>query len=246
MIRTLKAAPALIALALLTAAGAAAAQQARGVNPADIDSRVDLIVKRVNLHPSGRTDVVTGKFDYKINNNWGVNFEFPAHAKLSVPGFSTSGNGDLFARARYIQPTASGWIYGASFETVAPTAKEDSLGTGRWQVNVGALAVKPWTRAFLTAFVAKQTTSLGGDAHRAKFSNTEVRLVPVMVLADGWALSGEVRQTWEHRSDASWQRVEGTLNKQFTAQWAGSLTYARDLGDLKDRGTFSAAVKYFF
>ncbi len=240
--------PALTALliALAAFAASATAQEARGVNPADIDSRFDLIVKRVKLDPSGTTDVVTAKFDYKLNTQWGLNFELPAYTRLSVPGSSASGNGDLFARARYIQPTVSGWIYGASFEVVAPAASKDELGTGRWQVNVGALAVKPWTRAFLTAFVAKQTTSMGGDADRAKFSNTELRLVPVMMLADGWALSGELRQTWEHRSDASWQRVEGTLNKQFSAQWAGSLGYSHDFGDKKDRGTFSAAVKYFF
>lgn len=235
----------LLALAAFAPA-VAVAQEARGVNPADIDSRIDLIVKRVNLDPDGTTEVVTVKFDYKINNNWGANFELPAYTKLSVPGFSTSGNGDLFARARYIQPTASGWIYGGSFEVVAPAASKDELGTGRWQVNVGGLAVKPWSRAFLTAFVVKQTTSVGGDADRAKFSNTEIRLVPVMMLADGWALSGELRQTWEHRSDASWQRAEGTLNKQFSAQWAGSLGYSRDFGDKKDRGAFSAAIKYFF
>lgn len=233
-------------LLALCAAAPVSAQEARGVNPADIDSRIDLIVKRVNLDPNGSTDIVTFKFDYKLNNNWGLNFELPAYTKLSVPGFSATGNGDLFARARYIQPTASGWIYGASFEIVAPAASKDQLGTGRWQGNVGALAVKPWTRAFLTAFVLKQTSSMGGDSDRAKFSNTEVRLVPVMMLSGGWALSGELRQTWEHRSDASWQRVEGTLNKQFSAQWAGSLSYSRDSGDRKDRGAFSAAVKYFF
>jgi hypothetical protein len=233
-------------LLALSAIAPALAQEARGVNPADIDSRIDLIVKRVNLDPDGTTDVVTFKFDYKLNSHWGVNFELPAYTKLSVPGFSATGNGDLFARARYIQPTASGWIYGASFEVVAPAASKDELGTGRWQGNVGALAVKPWTRAFLTAFVLKQTTSLGGDADRAKFSNTELRLVPVLMLGDGWALSGEVRQTWEHRSNASWQRVEGTLNKQFSSRWAGSLGYSHDFGDKEDRGALSAAAKYFF
>jgi len=237
-------------LALLAAASlmasAASAQEARGVNPADIDSRVDLIVKHVKLDPSGTTDVVTFKFDYKLNNNWGLNFELPAYNKLSVPGLSATGNGDLFARARWIQPTASGWIVGASFEVVAPTASKDALGTGRWQGNVGALAVKPWSRSLITAFVLKQTTSLWGDDDRAKFSNTELRLVPVVMLANGWAVSGEVRQTWEHRSSQSWQRVEATLNKQFSAQWAGSLGYSHDFGDKKDRGTMSAAVKYFF
>ncbi len=233
-------------LALSAAAASASAQEARGVNPADIDSRIDVIVKRVNLDPDGTTDIVTLKFDYKLNNNWGINFELPAYTKLSVPGFSASGNGDLFARARFIQPTASGWIYGAAFEVVAPAASRDELGTGRWQGNLGVLAVKPWSRSFLTAFVAKQYTSLGGDADREKFSNTEVRLVPVLMLQDGWALSGDLRQTWEHRSNLSWQRIEATVNKQFTPQWAGSLGYTHDFGDRKDRGAIAATVKYFF
>lgn len=236
----------LLVATLAAATGIASAQESRGVNPADIDSRFDVIVKRVNLDPDGSTDIVTVKFDYKLNNNWGLNFELPAYTKLSVPGFGASGNGDLFARARFIQPTASGWIYGAAFEVVAPAANKDPLGTGRWQGNIGVLAVKPWTRSFLTAFVAKQFTSLGGDSHRAKFSNTEVRLVPVLMLADGWALSGDLRQTWEHRSSQSWQRVEATINKQFDVQWAGSFGYTHDFGDKKDRGALAATLKYFF
>jgi hypothetical protein len=236
------------ATALLMTVGASSlanAQEARGINPADIDSRVDLIYKRINLHPSGSTDIWTAKYDYKLNNQWGLNFELPFASKLSVPGFSVSGNGDLFARARWIVPDGA-MTYGLSFETVLPIASDDALGTGRYQLNVGALAVKAWSRSFLTAAVIKQTTSLGGDSHRDDFSNTEIRLVPVVILSGGWAITGDIRQTWEHRSNLSWQRVEATLNKQITAQWAGSVSYSRDFGDKKDDGTFSAAVKYFF
>ena len=222
------------------------AQESRGVNPADIDSRVDLIYKRVNLSPEGKTDIWTLKYDYKINNQWGLNFELPVAAKLNVPGFSTSGVGDLFARARYIVPGQDGWTYGLAFEGVAPTASKDPLGTGRYQLNVGGLAVKAWSRSFLTAFTLKQYTSLGGDSDRAKFSNTEVRIVPVFILPDGWAVTGDIRQTWEHRSNQSWQRLELTLNKQFSSQWAGSIGYTKDLGDKKDDGAIGLTVKYFF
>lgn len=44
---------ALIATILTTGAHT---QQARGVNPADIDSRFDAIVKRIRLDPIGATD----------------------------------------------------------------------------------------------------------------------------------------------------------------------------------------------
>ena len=239
-------APLCVAAAAACLFNSAQAQEARGVNPADIDSRIDLIYKRVNLHPEGKTDIWTIKYDYKLNNQWGLNFELPVAAKLSVPGFSASGLGDLYARARWIVPGADGWTYGLAFETVLPTASKDPLGTGRYQMNVGGLAVKAWSRSFLTAFTMKQITSVGGDDHRDKFSNTEMRLVPVFILSDGWAITGDVRQTWEHRSSKSWQRLELTVNKQFTTQWAASLGYTRDFGDKKDDGAIGATVKYFF
>lgn len=237
-------------LALLTGSAAmfcvaSHAQQARGVNPAEIDSRFDVIAKRVGLDPSGSTQSLTLKYDYKLNQAWGLNFELPVYTKLSQPGFQRSGNGDLFARARWIVP-AGAWTYGASMETVLPVASKDETGTGRYQLNVGALVVRAFSPSFLAAAVIKQTTSVGGDSGRAKFSNTDARVVPVFIMADGWAITGELRQTWEHRSNLSWQRAEVTLNKQIDQHWAGSLSAGRDFGDREDRGAFSVALKYFF
>jgi hypothetical protein len=244
-IRTKRIAQTLTALIGTSLCAVVLAQESRGVNPADIDSRFDVIVKRIRLESSGDTTSMTFKYDYKLNTQWGLNFELPVYTKLSLPGFSRSGNGDFFARARWIVP-AGAWTYGASFETVLPVASKDELGTGRYQLNAGGLAVRAFSRSFLAAAVVKQTTSMGGDSARDKFSNTELRVVPVFILPDGWAVTGEVRQTWEHRSGLGWQRVEATLNKQLDLHWAGSLSLSRDFGDRKDRGAISAAVKYFF
>lgn len=231
--------------AILTASACAQAQQARGVNPAEIDSRFDVIAKRVNLDPDGTADSLTLKYDYKLNANWGLNFELPVYSRVSAPGLTATGNGDLFARARWIVP-AGAWTYGASLETVLPVASQDALGTGRYQLNAAALLVRVFSPQFIAAVAAKQVTSVGGDSDRDKFSNSEVRLVPVLILDQGWAVTGELRQTWEHRSDLNWQRVEVVLNKQFTPHWAGSLGAGRDFGDREDRGAVSVALKYFF
>lgn len=233
------------ALAAVAWFGVAHAQQARGVNPAEIDSRFDVIVKSVELEPKGRTQSMTLKYDYKLNASWGLNFELPVYTRLTQPGFQRSGNGDLFARARWIVP-AGAWTYGASFETVLPVASKDELGTGRYQLNVGGLVVRAFSPSFIAAAVLKQTTSVGGDSARDKFSNTDFRVVPVFILPAGWAITGEIRQTWEHRSNLNWLRLEGTVNKQIDANWAGSLSYGRDSGDRKDGGAVSLAVKYFF
>ena len=238
---TCAAAVGLIALA----GGMAQAEQARGVNPADIDSRVDVIFKRVALDPDGSAQSLTFKFDYKLGPEWGLNFEFPVYSRLTLPGFHWSGNGDLFARARWIVQ-AGAWTYGASVETVLPLASEDELGTGRYQLNVAGLVVRAFSPSFLAAGALKQTTGFGGDDTRASISNTEVRLVPVFILPEGWAVTGELRQTWEHRTDFSWQRAEITLNKQFNLNWAGSVSTSRDFSDRRDGGGVSMALKYFF
>ena len=234
-----------IALAALAWGTAAQAQQARGVNPADIDSRFDVIAKQINLDPDGTSRSLTFKYDYKLGSAWGLNFELPAYSRLALPGLTRTGNGDLFARARWIVPHGA-WTTGASFETVLPVASKDELGTGRYQFNVGALAVRAFSPSFITAGVIKQSTSFGGDSARPKISNTEVRLVPVFILPAGWAVTGELRQTWEHETRLRWQRTEATLNKQFDLHWAGSLSLSRDYGDRPDRGAVSVALKYFF
>lgn len=238
--------PRLALLVAALAAGASAqAQQSRGVNPADIDSRFDVIVKHIGLEPSGNTRSMTLKYDYKLNNHWGLNFELPAYTKLSQPGFERSGNGDLFARARWIVP-AGAWTYGAAVETVLPIASKDELGTGRYQLNVSGLVVRAFSASFLTAAALKQSSSIGGDSARPAISSTDFRIVPVFILPDGWAVTGELRQTWEHKTELTWQRAEVSLNKQFDAQWAGSVSAGRDFGDRKDRGAYSVALKYFF
>ncbi|MCA3019331.1 MAG: hypothetical protein ING73_05110 [Rhodocyclaceae bacterium] len=227
-------------------ATAAHGQQVRGVNPAEIDSRFDVIAKTIELDGSGRTNSLTLKYDYKLNSNWGLNFELPTYTRLSTPVLSATGNGDFFARARWIAP-AGAWTYGASAETVLPTASKDALGTGRYQANVAGLAVYAASPSFILAGVVKQTSSVGGDTKRPSFSNTEVRLVPVIILSQGWAVTGELRQTWEHKGgNKTWQRAEIVANKQFSAQWASSLSYSRDFGDRRDQGAFSLALKHFF
>ncbi|MEG2884857.1 MAG: hypothetical protein RR884_09785 [Acinetobacter sp.] len=221
------------------------AEPVRGVNPADIDNRFDVIVKHIKLATTGHTDSVTLKYDYKLNNNWGLNFELPVYTKISASNFERTGNGDLFMRTRWIMPIDIG-SYGVSAEIVLPTAGKDELGTGRYQFNVGGLIVYPVSPHLLTAGVIKQSTSVAGDHDRDKISNTEIRFIPVFILSDGWAISGELRQTWEHKSDQDWQRIEVSLNKQFDIHWAGVLSTSRDFGDRKDHGAALIAMKYFF
>ena len=235
----------LAVLAVTSMFNPAAAESVRGVNPADIDSRFDVIGKRIRLEHGGHLDAITFKLDKKLHSNWGLNFELPTYSRLHTSGQAIEGNGDLYARARWISPQGA-WTYGLSLETVLPTASRDALGTGRYQFNVGLLAARAFSPTFLAAGVLRQISSAGGDSARAGFDNTETRLIPVWILPQGWAISGELRQTWEHRTHQSWQRVEGSLSKQLNVNLAITGVLSRDFGDKPDRGAVTLALKYFY
>ncbi|MDN3988681.1 hypothetical protein [Zwartia vadi] len=234
--------------------------QSRGVNPAEIDTRIDLINDFVRLNGGGNSNTTTVKFDKKLNDQTGVNFEMPFAININSPGFNTSGNGDLFSRFRYMVPLG-GWTIGASAEVVLPLASSDALGKGRYLLGVGALAVKPWSNRFITAFVAKTSNSIGGyntslnqqtnvtsaSSDLQNYTVREIRFMPIFILDNGWALVGEARQSWGQLPDrAQWTFFKVDLNKQFTANWAATIGINKTFGDLQDMGGVSASVKYFF
>ena len=239
---------------LLLASGSILAQegqgqvQARGVNPADIDNRVDLIAKLVMLDGEGDVFSLTGKFDKKVNSKVGLNFELPVYTRLDTPGFGASGNGDLFARVRYITQKGR-WSVGGSAEVVLPVASSDALGSGKYQLNVALLAVRPVNRRFMAAFALKQVTSVAGDSDRNDIRTTEVRVLPIFPLDNGWALVTEYRRVFSHESaNPTYSYAEGSLSKQLNANWNMSGSYSRTLCQCsaRDDGAVGLAIKYFF
>lgn len=237
-----------ILLLISIAAHAEEEVQSRGVNPADIDNRIDLIVKNVMLDGEGDVLSITGKFDKKLSQKVGLNFELPMYTKLDTPFFSASGNGDFYARARYITQKGR-WSVGASTEIVLPIASKDALGFGKYQVNFGALAVRPVNAHFMVALVAKQVTSVGGDSNRSDINTTEFRVLPIFPLDNGWAVVGEYRRVFSHENaNPTFSYGEVSLNKQLDTHWALSGSYSHTICDCGagDDGGISASVKYFF
>lgn len=247
-------------IALLLPNSQAEEIQSKGVNPADIDTRIDIINDNVRLKGGGQTNTTTFKFDKKLSDQSGFNIEIPFLININSPNYSTQGNGDLFARYRYMVPV-NGWTIGGSGELVLPIATEPALGKNKYLVGIGALAVKPWSREFITAFVAKQTQSLGGYnnslnpsanvssviSDQTTYTSTEIRFMPIFVLKDGWAVVVDGRQYWgQIPRSAQWTFVKVDVNKQFTQHWAGTIGLSKTFDALADRGALSASVKYFF
>jgi hypothetical protein len=241
-----------------SARGAESAAQAspapRGVNPSDIDTRIDLIFKYVDLGDvdlgngtSERSDmsVTTLKYDYKLGGAWGLNFEFPAYSALNG-SVKAEGVGDLFSRVRYITQ-AGRWSVGGSAEMVFPTAAADALGTGKYQANIAALAVRPVSASYISAFVIKENSSVWGDGDRDDIRTTELRTLAIFILPKAFSLIGDYKFNLSHvgRNDR-WHTGEVSLGKQFTLNWAGGVAVQKNWGDRPDDGSISASVKYFF
>jgi len=246
-----------LAVVALSSVAAAEEVRARGVNPADNDTRVDLILKYNWLRGGAGIFTTTLKFDYRISPELGFNIEFPVlahfHAPASFPGGSRhdTGVGDVFMRLRYVMPLGAGPFghisVGGGLETVLPTASTATLGMGTYQLNLSGLVVQAWTPTVITAFVGKAVQSVHAFNGRASVQENTLRVVQAFILPRGMFVTLDGRYNWEtvNRRDVWWEgQVE--LGMMFDARTAGSVAFARKWGDRQDRGAVTLGFKRFF
>lgn len=232
--------------------------KARGVNPAENDTRLDLILKYNRLRGEAGIFTTTTKFDYRISQEIGLNVELPVvghfHAPSPAPGVSgqsDTGIGDLFVRLRHIAPMGTSSLgatsLGVAAETVLPTASARTLGAGAYQLNASALVVQAWSPTLITAFVAKAAQSIDEERGRARIQENTLRIVQAFVLPRGMFLTLDAKYTFEtiNRRDVWWEgAVEfGTM---LDARTAASVSLGRKWGDRDDRGSVTVGVKRFF
>jgi hypothetical protein len=223
-----------------------AESEVKGVNPAEILSRADLIVKVVNL-PQGESITSVAKFDQKLGGGLGANVEFPFLSHVDVGAAKATGVGDLFARVRYVTPLSQKVIGLLSIEAVAPTASNDLLGTGKWQVNPGAGAVYMWSQRSFTAMLYKHSFSVAGDDARADIDVNQVRALHSFVLNKGWYITFDAKHEWQTKGpNQDWTTTEFEVGKQINAKWASSLRIGKAYGDRKNDGTLEFNIRTFF
>ena len=247
-------------LLVLAAAGSMEAEEikARGVNPAENDTRADVILKYNWLTRSSGIFTTTLKFDYRLSQEAGFNIEMPVlgHFRQSstaagVPGLNDTGIGDVFLRLRYIANLGEGPVgqtsIGGAVETVLPTASERTLGSGTYQLNASALLVQAWNASLITAFVVKSAHSVHELNGRRGVQEQSARIVQAFVLPRGMFFTVDAKYNWEtiNRRDA-WVEGQIEFGMMLDARTAASVGYGRKWGDREDRGSMTAAVKRFF
>jgi hypothetical protein len=112
-----------------------------------------------------------------INKDWNIITRtiIPLLDRNDMPirGVSESGLGDIVASQFFspVEPTESGWIWGAGPVERIPTATEDTLGGEQWGFGPTAVALKqtgPWSYGCL----ANQIWSVAGEDDRPDVNAT--------------------------------------------------------------------------
>jgi hypothetical protein len=166
---------------LATPAIAQEDSQPRGVNPKDNITKLDLVYTHDDFRDDVQIDSLAFKYDRALSPNWGFKIEVPL-LNFDAPGLSESGIGDASFRARYVE-TRGRISYLGGGELVLPTASEDVLGAGKWQLNpiVGAVLGLSQT-AFVYAGY-KHLLSFAGDGDRPDINASQPRLLGAITSA---------------------------------------------------------------
>lgn len=158
----------------------------RGVNPADNLTKFEVLPKVTMIDDSSDTSIrtTTLKYDRAFQGIYGLNVELPL-AAFDSPWAEEAGFGDLNLRGR-VQRQNGRWTYIMGAEAVLPTATDDTLGSGKFQLNPTAVAVYSFSAQTFIVGAAKHMFSLAGDSDRADIVQGQYRIILAHTTASGW------------------------------------------------------------
>jgi hypothetical protein len=228
------------------AAATSADQSVKGVNPADVLDRADLIVKVIDL-PTGSAWAMVGKFDKSLADGFLGAIEVPFLQGLDAGPVSATGVGDTLVKFRKVMPLGGSLVGIAAMEFVLPTATEPALGAGKWQVNPGAGVVQIWSRHTFTVLLYKHSFSVAGDKARSDISVHSARALQTLILGRGWYATLDGRHEWQRRGrDEDWTQVDFEIGRQFSRRFAASAKIGKTWGDRSNNGALELNVRTFF
>jgi len=98
-----------------------------------------------------------------------------------------------------VNPTSSGWIWGAGPVFLLPTATDDLLGTGKWGAGPTAVALKQegsWTYGILVNHI----WSFAGDSSRENVNSTFLQPFAGYTTASAWSFDLQTESTYNWES----------------------------------------------
>lgn len=194
---------------------------AQGVNPKDNITKTELLYRYDSLDLGDHVQSVTLKYDKAFSKQLGGNIEVPIVAFKGF-GLDDAGLGDIQARVRYTTQKGSATLI-LGGEVVLPTASDDTLGRGKFQLNPAVGAVVPLSQLSFAYFGYKHFFSVGGDSSRPDINESQPRIIVGYTSPDGWWALGDLKYTRSWETDAEQIDAEIELGRMVgptTGVWA--------------------------
>lgn len=219
----------------------------RGVNPADNLTKFEILPKFTMIDGDNDTSIstTTFKYDRAFQGIYGLNFDLPV-AYFDSPSIDEFGIGDLNVRARY-QHSADRWTFIAGAESVFPIASDDTLGSGKFQLNPTVVAVYAFSSQTFVALAAKHLFSIGGDSGRADIVHGQYRLILAHTTPSGWWFLADPQLWVDYKSGSRMHfapEVEvGRMISKATGVWLRGGGHVAGEWE-RDDWTISAGVRF--
>jgi hypothetical protein len=168
---------------------------AKGVNPKDNITKCDLIGKYDHYDDRINISSLALKYDRALGAIFGVNLEVPMVA-VESPEVSKNGLGDILLRGRAVRSYDHTTIIAAA-ELVFPTASDDVLGAGKWQINPVLGAVHMLSPTLFCFAGYKHITSFAGDDDRFDLNQSQPRALMAYTSYNGWWVLADGKYTFD-------------------------------------------------
>jgi len=193
-----------VIFALLLMTSAAQAQQAKDVNEANNPLTPKITINFQDYFIPSFIDVPGDPYANQFllrglvpSDMFGLpqllRFTLPIATSPDVPSGYETGLGDLTLMDIFILPKHGDVTFGAGPLLVLPTATDDSLGSGKWQIGGAGVAVAPQSWGIIGGLATYQT-SFAGNQNRDDVNLLTFEPVINVNLKDNWYL----------RSSATW------------------------------------------
>jgi hypothetical protein len=152
----------------------------------------------------------------KTSSSQIIRITAPISTRPGLEGDYTTGLGDLNVIDIFLVSKSRGIELGVGPLLTAPTASDDTLGAGKWQVGAAGVVVHPYAGGIMGALVQWQT-SFAGDKDRASVNTVSAQPVLIRNLENGWYLRSSATWSFNLKTDDYFIPVGLGVGKVFKA-----------------------------
>lgn len=198
---------AIAAILLTTTTGRAEESEvARGSDPSEIVSRLEVRNEYIDLDTHGYINTTVLRGDWAPNQYWQMRLDLPLTGSDSEGPGSSYGFGDIYLTARGKYQPLERWSLIGELGFKLDTASDDALGTGKNQIApFTALVWKPAAAWILAPMTYQYFGSISGDDDREDISESNFAPQALYHLPRGFwlLLDAEIYVDHEQNDDPS-------------------------------------------